>query len=177
MDRINVTVRDEETGAQRLVGWFDADVAEKFVEARKVFDGANLAGVHLRDQNRGQVLWLTKSGRWVLQQWSRWQGESDAWQFIGVDQAREWLALNGDDDVIERVFGEPLPPESGPGRPEIGRMVNVRMPKALIDAIDAEADRHSVSRAEAVRQFLVLGLATTPGGAPEHAHGIISDPD
>lgn len=54
----------------------------------------------------------------------------------------------------------------GPGRPEVGRMVNVRMPEALIDGLTAEAEREGVPRAECIRRMLYLGLASTPNGAP-----------
>lgn len=40
------------------------------------------------------------------------------------------------------------------GRPEIGPMVNVRMPQSLIDRLDAAAAARGLSRAELVRQVL-----------------------
>jgi hypothetical protein len=42
----------------------------------------------------------------------------------------------------------------GPGRPEIGRTVNVRMSDELINRLDAEAARHSATRAETIRSML-----------------------
>jgi len=165
MNRINVTERTDD-GSRRLIGWFDAEAAEVFAERREAFDGANLAGVHMRDQDGGQRLYLTRGGRWVLEQWSRWQGEADTYHYVGADAAREWLQINGDEEVIERLFGEPVPPESGPGRPEIGPVVTIRLPQDLIDRLDAEADRCDASRAEIIRTMLWQQLYTLRTGLP-----------
>jgi Ribbon-helix-helix protein, copG family len=169
MQRINIETMGEDdysNPARKLVGWFNVDAAEEFAEDRAVYDGANLASVHTRDQNRGQTLYRTAGGRWVLHRWSRWQGEGDWYEFIGADAAREWLLVNGDDDDIERLFGAPPEPERGPGRPEIGPMVNVRMIPGMIARLDEEAAKRGESRAEIIRRMVVYGLATTPNGAP-----------
>lgn len=164
MQRITITTMSEdEYGSQRrkVVGWFDAEAAEKFPERKQAFDGANLAGVHLRDQNRGQVLYRTAGDRWVLMGWSAWQGEVDTWEYIGVADAREWLLVNeADDETLERLFGAPPEPERGPGRPEIGRKIEVRIPDDMIVAIDTEQRiSGSPSRGATIRALLVRGLA------------------
>lgn len=154
MTRINITTDAEDdfgNPATRLVGWFDIAKAEEFKEDREAYDGANLAGVHLRDQNAGQVLYLTAGGRWVLHGWSAWQGTVDTWEFIGADAARDWLLINGDDEAIERIFGAPVEPERGPGRPEIGPMVEVRMPADMIAYLDAWTEAAGTSRAAVLR--------------------------
>jgi hypothetical protein len=159
MNRINVFAEQDDYDATlKLVGWFDRDAAEKFAERKAAFDGANLAGVHLRDQNAGQVLYHTAGGRWVLHEWSAWQGTEDQWSFIGVDDAREWLLINGDDDAIEFLFGAPVEPERGPGQPPIGPEVRAKMPPELIARIDAEAEREGVTRSEAIRRLLGRAL-------------------
>jgi hypothetical protein len=52
----------------------------------------------------------------------------------------------------------------GPGRPEIGRMVNVRMPQNMIDGLDVAAEKSGLSRAGVVRRTVSrsLGLSMTP---------------
>lgn len=158
MDRITITTMStDEHGipGRKVVGWFDAAAAERFAETRHAFDGANLAGVHLRSQNAGQVLYCTAGGRWVLQQWSKWQGHVDTWEYIGVTDAYDWLVLNEEaDETIARLFGAPPEPERGPGRPEIGRKIEVRLPDDLIAALDAMATEDRATRAEIIRTLL-----------------------
>lgn len=67
------------------------------------------------------------------------------------------------------------PPLGQHGRPEIGRVINVRIPDQLLDAIDAEAGREDVPRAECIRRILYIGLSCTPNGAPSGLDGDIAD--
>lgn len=162
MTRINITEMTDDYGnpRRRVVGWFNPESAEKFTEKRHAFDDANLAGVHLRDQNRGQVLYHTAGGRWVLMQWSRWQGESDVWTFVSDEQAREWLIANEEDDeTIERLFGERVEPERGPGRPEIGPPTPIRLPEEMIGRLDEIASQRGTSRAAVIRDIIGEYLA------------------
>lgn len=157
MQRINITeIVEDKYGDfhRRVVGWFDHDTAERFEERREVYDGANLAGVHMRDQDSGQTLYRTAGGRWVLMQWSSWQGVVDRWQFIDADEAREWLQINENDDQLERLFGTADEPERGPGRPEIGPVINVRLPQDLLDVLDERAREMLTSRAALIRTML-----------------------
>ncbi|KAB2350378.1 hypothetical protein F8566_09140 [Actinomadura rudentiformis] len=55
-----------------------------------------------------------------------------------------------------------LPTEKGPGRPEIGGRVQVRLGE-LLPQVDQYADRHGLSRAEAVRMLISAGLARDDG--------------
>jgi hypothetical protein len=140
-------------GKPELLGWFDADKATYFKETKGVFDGANLAGVHLRDQNRGQGLYRTAQGRWVLEHWSNWQGETTRYEFITDAEAREWLIVNeARDGMLEQYFG-PVEEERGPGRPEIGGAVHVRLGDDLLAQLDAH--RGGNSRADAIRLAVV----------------------
>jgi len=158
MNRINITEISMDPYAdwsRRLVGWFDADAAEKFVETRYAFDGANLASVHTRDQNCGEELYRTAGGRWVLRHWSAWQGHVDRYEFVDEERAREWLMINEEDDeTMARLFGAPPESERGPGRPEIGPSVQVRMTRDTIAALDAIAMKREVPRAELIREII-----------------------
>lgn len=53
---------------------------------------------------------------------------------------------------------------TGRGRPTTGTKVQVRIPPDLLARIDAEAEREGVTRAEAVRGLLALGIAETAPG-------------
>jgi hypothetical protein len=98
---------------QRHAGWFSVKSAEYWHGAKEVFDGANLADVNTRDQNRGQGLYRTAGGRWVLSTWSNWQGETDTYSYTSPEDAREWLIFNDYDDAVRKYFGE-IPDERGP---------------------------------------------------------------
>lgn len=152
MDRINIIERDEYDGTPRLAGWFDAEKAEPWNEATR-WNGSNHISVPTGSQWDHERLYRTAGGRYVVSRWSQWQGAQDSYEYIDDEAAREWLLLNGHDDDIERLFGEPPEPERGPvGRPAIGPLVNITMPQSMIDALDEIAERDNVSRAEVVRR-------------------------
>jgi hypothetical protein len=148
MDRVNVY----DTETRELVGWFDIDAAEKFREDTE-WDGNNHISKATGSQFDHQTLYRTKGGRWVLNRWSQWQGSRETYEFISDDEAREWLIAQNEDVAVERYFGE-LEDERGPGRPEIGPAIQVRLPEDLLAQIDAKAEDDGVSRAEMVRTLL-----------------------
>jgi len=152
MNRVNIY--DRET--QKLVGWFDIDAAEKFSEDTW-FDGSNQISKATGSQWAHEALYRTKGGRWVLNRWSQWQGSRETWEFISETEAREWLLAQGHDEAAKRYFG-PIEEERGPGRPEIGPAIQVRLPEDLLAAVDARADAEGVSRAEMVRMLLAEAL-------------------
>lgn len=163
MERINITRLVETDDGQlvpKVVGWFDADAAEVFSE-RQVFDGHNWVGAIEGSQWAGQTLYHTAGGRWVICRWSRWEGHQPQYAYLAPDEAREWLVANEHDEAVARIFGAAPEPEHGPGRPQIGRVVDVRMPDEMIAALDAEADRRGVPRAELVREFVAQALGMT----------------
>ena len=49
----------------------------------------------------------------------------------------------------------------GPGRPPIGRVVEVRFTDEQLDAIDQHAENTGTKRPEAIRQLVQAGLDTT----------------
>lgn len=152
MSWIVVTERDQRTGENRVVGKFDAARAVK-VTGRREWDGNNMADVHV-GANRGQILYRTASGRYVLETWSAWQNEETTYRFISADEARDWLILDGEDDLVEQWFGEQE--ETGPGRPEIGNEVKVSLGD-LLPRVDA-ARRDGESRSAAIRRLLESAL-------------------
>jgi len=140
----------------RLAGWFDPDQAEEFSEATD-HDGANPIGVVSGMANHHQSLYRTKGGRWVLAVWSDWQGTETRYQFLDDAAAREWAISASRDDLLASFWGE-LEEESGPGRPAVGGLVNIRLGE-MLGPVDAYAAEQGVSRPEAVRQLLAAALA------------------
>jgi len=77
--------------------WFDPDKAEKFEEKRR-FDGHNMISLATGSQWEHEVLYRTAGGRWILHNWSQWQGSSECWDEIDNDRAARWLVRNGHED-------------------------------------------------------------------------------
>lgn len=153
MARVNVYDRYDGT----LVGWFNDDAAETFGEYRE-WDGSNMISRATGSQWRHEELYRTAGGRWVLHRWSNVQGEREHYEFITEDEAREWLLAQGHDEAVERYFGA-IEEERGPGRPEIGPRLQVRVPQEIIDGLDKLADIEGVPRADVVRRLLADALA------------------
>ena len=147
MARVNVF---DECG--ELEGWFDEAKAEEFKEATR-WDGSNHISIATGSQWDHQVLYRTKGGRWVLHSWSQWQGRPETYRFVSDDKAREWLLKNEHDEAVEKYFGE-IEEERGPGRPEIGPVIQVRLPEEMTAQLDALAERDGVPRAEVIRRLL-----------------------
>jgi len=139
-----------------LVGWFDRAKAEEFTEATR-WDGSNHISLATGSQWDHEILYRTAGGRWVLHGWSQWQGRPESYRFVSDAKAREWLLANGEDEAVEKHFGE-IEEERGPGRPEIGPAVMVRLPEEMIAQLDARAEAEEVSRAEIVRRMLSESL-------------------
>ena len=138
-------------------GYFTEESATYWHGDKDVFDGSNLADVNTRDQNRGQGLYRTAQGRWVLRTWSNWGSEVDSHTYLTDDKARDWLIFNSYDEVVHKHFGA-IEDERGPGRPEIGKPVPVRLGD-VADAVNAYAAERGISRAEAIRRLVASGLA------------------
>jgi hypothetical protein len=161
MTRQNVykypSIDDAEAGERPFVaGWFDTDKATLIKELTR-WDGNNNVSVHTSDKFAHQALWRTTRGRWVLNTWSQRQGIAEAWEFISDKDARGWLIRNEDDDLIAEYFGK-LPEESGPGRPEEGKPVAIRLPDGLRARLDERATADGVSLAEVVRRLCTAAL-------------------
>lgn len=141
-------------GPQRA-GFFTRESA-KVWEGKTNWDGNNNADVNV-GANRGQDLYRTAQGRWVLSTWSRWQGKDTTYMYVDETTARDWLLFNDHDKAAEEYFGE-IEEERGPGRPEIGGRVNVRLGD-LAQQVEQWAKEHGVKQAEAIRLLIAQGLA------------------
>jgi hypothetical protein len=156
MARTNVYSFDEYEG-KTLDGWFDPSSAERFDEATR-WDGNNSVSVVAGDKYGHEALYRTKKGRWILNRWSQWQGVEETYEFIGDDKAREWLLKCEEDKAVEKYFGE-MDEESGPGRPEIGKPINVRLGEDLQERVDAAA-LPGEKRAATIRRLLEQALSS-----------------
>lgn len=156
MDRVNVysyPAEDDYLSETTLTGWFDRSKAEWWSDADHNGNGSGGTG-------RGTAIIRTAQGKWVFQRWSNWQGESNQHEYISDDGAREWLLRNHEDEAVAEYFGEVAEEEDRrPGRPEVGKPVNVRLGDELLAQVDIFASADDLSRAEAVRQLVAAGLS------------------
>lgn len=153
MARVNVM---DEHG--ELVGWFDDEKAECFGED-KWWNGSNWISRATGAQWHHEELFRTAGGRWVLHFWSNYSGVPERYNFVSDAAAREWLLKNDHDEAVEKYFGA-IEEERGPGRPEIGPAIQIRLPQELLDKIDARAQESGSSRAETIRQLLAIATQT-----------------
>lgn len=141
-----------------LAGWFNEESATEIAE-RTEWDGRNQVSVHqLADEFHHQSLYRTKGGRWVLCTWSQWDGHEARYEFVDDATAKEWLIVNGSGDVITQHFGE-VAEESGPGRPEVGTPINIRLGDELLPRVDAEAALRGQTRAATIRGLVAAALS------------------
>jgi hypothetical protein len=162
MSRVNVYTSAGESGYDfqpTLLGWFNPARSERFDQDTE-WDGNNMVGVLTGSQWVDECLYRTAGGRWVRNHdATRYCSGPDTYEFLTDEQAKDWMLRSGNhDDAIERFFGE-IEDEKGPGRPEIGTPVQVRLGD-LLPAVDAYAAECGIKRAEAVRRLVAARLAT-----------------
>jgi hypothetical protein len=158
MDRINIYGQQESPDGRRpLIGWFDRAAVKGVFGEDTTWDGRNRISVATGSRYDHERLYCTAQDRWVLQRWSQWQGRQETFSFITPEQARDWLLANNHDQDAEAMFGE-VEQERGPGRPQVGTPINLRLPDGMLAAVDSYADQRTTSRAAAVRDLLQLSL-------------------
>lgn len=59
------------------------------------WDGRNLISLATGSQWHHQRVVLTRRGRWVLEEWSDWQGSTPQADLIGEPEAARWILLQG----------------------------------------------------------------------------------
>lgn len=153
MDRTNIFADHDD---HRIIGWFDWDA----IKGR--WSDRDHNGNGSRGTGRGEEVILTAGGKWVMNHWTAWQGESSTRVYITPDEAREWLIANNEDAAAEEHFGD-IPDEEDRrpgGRPEIGGRVTTALGDRL-EEIDAYAAARGLSRAEAIRRLVSAGLSAS----------------
>jgi hypothetical protein len=175
MTRITVYRYDQNNQPAEAEGWFTPESAHAMTEANPM-----TAERYADAMRRGkparvviETLFHTGEGRWVrkdaihVDDRGRWtENEAGArsthgfphYRFLSDAEALDWLTRNGYEDRIAAYLPD-LPQEKGPGRPEVGGLVQVRLGK-LLPSVDAYATEHRCSRAEAVRRLVVAGLSS-----------------
>ncbi len=142
-----------------LAGWFNPDSATAYPEGTR-WDGHNHVSLVTSSQWEHETLYRTRQGRWVLHHWSQWVGSKPTWEYVTDEQARAWLLRSEyPSDEVAAATGADVPEETGPGRPEIGPAINVRLPVDLLARLDAWATSAGVTRAEAVRRAVAQVVA------------------
>lgn len=71
-------------------GWFDSEKAICFKENTR-WDGRNYISNATGSQWDHEALYFTKSGNWVLNCWSQWQGSTETYERIDEATAMRWL--------------------------------------------------------------------------------------
>ena len=84
------------------IAWFDESKAIK-VDEDTTFDGRNQISKATGGQWDHEALYLTASGRWVLNAWSNWQGSNDTYRFASDEKAYAWIMVNASPSEIENL--------------------------------------------------------------------------
>lgn len=84
--------------------WFNTDSAVLFKEDTR-WDGRNQISVPTGSQWDHEYLYYTKSGKWVLNDWSNWQGSTEGYVQIDESDAIAWLIQNRcfEDDEMQAL--------------------------------------------------------------------------
>ena len=73
--------------------WFNEDSSEYFKEGKR-WDGSNNISLSTGSQWEHEALYRTKSGIWVLNWWSGYQGVQETYLEITDQEASEWFIKN-----------------------------------------------------------------------------------
>jgi len=79
--------------------WFDVSSAEKYKEAVE-WDCNNFISVATGSQWDHEILFRTKSGKWVLNCWSQRSGTLETFKEVDDSYAAKWLVRNKHDSEI-----------------------------------------------------------------------------
>jgi hypothetical protein len=96
--------------------WFNPATAQRWTD--RDHDGNGSGGT-----GRGQAVWRTDAGVWLLQHWTQWQGEKNRYEFILPGQARDWLLGNGYGVIVEEYLG-PVEEEKTPEDQPAGELLD-----------------------------------------------------
>lgn len=99
MNRIAISENGEKTGR-----WFDSEKAECFKEDT-FWNGSNRISKSTGSQWHHEAIYVTKSGVFILNKYSDFQGSRDTYEIIEKEEAAEWFVKNEySDDEIPEIF-------------------------------------------------------------------------
>lgn len=70
--------------------WFESSKAIRYKEGKR-WNGNNYISMATNSQWEHECLYYTKSGRWVLNSWSNYQGTLESYSEISEGEAIDWL--------------------------------------------------------------------------------------
>lgn len=84
--------------------WFDFQAAEKF-EENTYHNGSNFISKATGSQWHHENLFLTASGRWILNTWSNYQGTPETYTEISEQEAARWFSKQDfqDKEIPEKL--------------------------------------------------------------------------
>lgn len=86
--------------------WFDSEKAECFKE-NTYWNGSNHISKATNSQFEHEAIYITKTGKFILNHWSQWQGSIETYKAIGKEEAARWFCKQDfSDDKIPEVFKE-----------------------------------------------------------------------
>ena len=83
--------------------WFNPETAENFEEDTR-WNGRNHISVATGSQWEHEEIYRTRTGRWILHEWSQWQGSGARYREIDEERARKWLINQDHATDAERMF-------------------------------------------------------------------------
>jgi len=84
--------------------WFDADKAELYKEDSN-HDGKNWISAATGSQWSHEAIYVTKSGKFILNCYSDYQGSSESYEVISKEKAARWFAKQSfSDESIPDIF-------------------------------------------------------------------------
>ncbi|MER6605771.1 hypothetical protein ABT282_07600 [Streptomyces sp. NPDC000927] len=99
-------------------------------------------------------LWRSDTGQWI---WGTTNtGNDSQYAYVGIEPevARDWLEKNEHPEAVDRYFNKPRG-----GRPRKGEKAQVRIPQALLDRIDTDAERNNLDRSDMLAQLIALAYS------------------
>lgn len=83
-------------------GWFNEETSVKFGEDTR-WDGNNHISIPTGSQWDHEALYYTRSGRWVLNEWSQYENTAETYGEISMEEAARWLIQNSCVDDQEQL--------------------------------------------------------------------------
>lgn len=104
--KLNITTMSR-VKIENSSNWFDPNKAILKIKEETFWNGHNWISKATGDQFTHESIYYTKSGRFVINRWSDYQGGADVCEEINENEVAEWLIKNEFEDLEELI--SPLP--------------------------------------------------------------------